>query len=72
MDRVLELIRDINVSPTMDTKSRRIHGLMRYLMINMDSSWDITEILWYKVDQWESEGMSRMKVNQYRAFLKTV
>ena len=72
MEKVLELVRDINESDTVTTKSRRVHGLMRYLMTTMDSSWDITDLLIEKVDQWETEGMSRQKVKEYRTFLKCV
>ena len=72
MEKVLELIDDINSSETVDMKSRRIHGLMRYLMTTMDSSWELTDLLMNKVRQWESEGMSRRKVKEYHAFLKSV
>ncbi len=72
MEKVLELVRDINESDTVATKSRRVHGLMRYLMTTMDSSWDITDLLVDKVQQWGSEGMSKRKVKEYNAFLKSV
>lgn len=72
MERVLELIEDIHTSETADVKSRRIHGMMRYLMKNMDPSWEITDLLVEKVNQWESEGMSKRKVREYQTFLKSV
>ena len=72
MEKVIELIRCINASETVDTKTRRIHGMMRYLMKTMDPSWDITDLLHEKVDQWEAEGMSKKKVKEYRSFLKTM
>ena len=72
MEKVLELVRDINESETVATKSRRVHGLMRYLMKTMDSSWDLTDLLIEKVDQWETEGMSKKKVREYQDFLKSM
>lgn len=72
MERVVELIRGINQSETVTTKVRRVHGLMRYLMGNMDPTWELTELLKGKVDQWESEGMSKRKAREYQNFLKTM
>lgn len=72
MEKVIEFTQSINASETVDIKTRRIHGMMRYLMKTMDSSWDITDLLCEKVDQWESEGMSKKKVKEYRSFLKSM
>ena len=72
MEKVLELIDGINESPTVDTKIRRVHGLMRYLVANMKPDWGLTDLLHEKVTQWESEGMTRRKVKEYRTFLKSM
>ena len=72
MDRVLELINDINASYTMDIRTHRVHGLMKYLMKNMKTDWEITDLLMEKVTQWEAEGMSTRKVKEYRSFLKSM
>ena len=72
MEKVLELIDGINKSPTIDTKVRRVHRLMRYLMSNMEPDWELTELLREKVTQWETEGMSKRKVKEYQTFLKSM
>jgi hypothetical protein len=72
MEKVIELVQRINESGTVDTKMRRVHGMMRYLMETMDPSWDITDLLREKMDQWEAEGMSKKKVGEYRSFLKSM
>ena len=72
MEKVLELIDSINKSPNVDTKVRRVHGLMRYLMANMEPDWEFTELLREKVTQWKSEGMSKRKVKEYQNFLKSM
>ena len=72
MERVLELIRGINESESVSIKSRRVHGMMRYLMKSMDSEWGITGLLRDKLDQWEYEGMSKKKIKEYKTFLESV
>ena len=38
----------------------------------MDETWELTDLLGEKIEQWKTEGLSKRKVSQYQMFLKTM
>jgi hypothetical protein len=70
-DVILNMIVNITESPTVLSKIKRTHEMMRFVMSSIDTNRNLLDLLLDKLDHCGHRGLSEQSVHEYRRFFKT-